>query len=169
MALIVENGTGKSDAESYISVADADTYVTNYRGATHAWLSLDNTTKEVLLRRAALYLDTHYLNRWKGHATTSSQRLQWPRIDAVTASGWYLDYDSIPEVLGYAQVEAAIRFNEDSENVQPDLTRGGKVKSEKVDVIAITYMDGAPARTVYTQVEEWLKDLIIESGRMVRS
>lgn len=169
MALIVEDGTGKSNAESYLSVADADTYVTNYRGAAHAWLSLDTTTKEVLLRRAALYIDNRYLNRWKGYATTDTQRLEWPRIDAVTSSGWYIACNTIPEALKYAQVEAAIRLNEDEANVQPDLARGGKVKSEKVDVIAITYMDGAPSRTVYTQIDEWLKDLIIEPGKMMRS
>ena len=50
MSLVVEDGTGKADAESYISVADADTYHSN-RGNTD-WAALTTTEKEQLLRGA---------------------------------------------------------------------------------------------------------------------
>ena len=168
MALIVEDGVGKSTADSYISVTDSDTYVTKYHGASHAWISLTTAVKEVLLRRAALYMDDHYLPRWKGYASTDTQALQWPRYNVVTESGWCVDSDDIPDNLQRAQVEAGIRFNTDATAPQPDLDRGGKVKSEKVDVITVVYMDGASSRTMYTQVDELLNDLLHPYGKMVR-
>ena len=45
MALIVEDGTGLANAESYVSVADATTYHTNY-GNT-AWTAIIRSTARV--------------------------------------------------------------------------------------------------------------------------
>ena len=53
MTLVIEDGTGKSNAESYISVADADTYHSN-RGNTD-WAALTTAEKERLLRIATDY------------------------------------------------------------------------------------------------------------------
>lgn len=77
MALIVEDGTGLSTAESYLSVADCDTYHSN-RGNT-AWAALATTAKEQALRKATDYLVQEYRMRWKGTRMTAAQALDWPR------------------------------------------------------------------------------------------
>ena len=64
MALIVEDGTGVSGAESYISVVDADDYHTNHGNTS--WGSADTTAKEIALRKASEYLDGKYGKRWLG-------------------------------------------------------------------------------------------------------
>lgn len=75
MSLIVEDGTGMSTADSYISVADADTYHSSM-GNT-AWPLATEGAREIALRRATQYLDTHY--RWRGSPLSSTQALAWPR------------------------------------------------------------------------------------------
>ena len=74
MALIVENGTGLADAESYVSVADCGTYCTAH-GLT-AWTGTD-AAKEVALRIATQYLDTNYA--FKAEKTYVDQSLEFPR------------------------------------------------------------------------------------------
>jgi hypothetical protein len=54
MALITETGAGLANAESLISVADADTYHSGV-GNTD-WAALSVTDKEQALRRATQYM-----------------------------------------------------------------------------------------------------------------
>ena len=66
MAIVVEDGTGKSTAESYISVADASTYHTA-RGNT-AWAALTtDALREAALRKATDFMRQVYRSRWQGY------------------------------------------------------------------------------------------------------
>jgi hypothetical protein len=56
MALIVEDGTGRADAESYVSVADADTYHANRGELRRGRRSAPPPSKEQLLRQATEYM-----------------------------------------------------------------------------------------------------------------
>ncbi len=58
MTLIVEDGTGLNDAESYGSVADSLIYHTNMGNTS--WAAFTEPNQEVYLRRATQYLDTTY-------------------------------------------------------------------------------------------------------------
>jgi len=58
MPLIVEDNTGLANAESYISVADADVYLANM-GRT-SWAAATTAAKEIALRKATQYIDTAY-------------------------------------------------------------------------------------------------------------
>ena len=42
-------------------------------------------------------------------------------------------------------------------NMSPDLERGGKVIREKIDVIDISYSEGAPATTRFLEIDNLLK------------
>ena len=78
MALIVEDGSIVTDAESYISVADADTYLAKY-GKDAVWSTKTVEQKEVLLRSSRLYMDTKY--SWKGSQATQGHTTNWPRSE----------------------------------------------------------------------------------------
>ena len=65
MVLIVEDGTGKADAESYLSVADADTYHTKH-GDSADWDGASTGDKEEALRMGTQYLDATYNTLWIG-------------------------------------------------------------------------------------------------------
>jgi hypothetical protein len=56
MTLIVEDGSGKSDADSYISIADITDYNEKYVGDTD-WATLAVDAQERAARNATQYLD----------------------------------------------------------------------------------------------------------------
>jgi len=85
MTLIVEDGTGKADAESYASVAYADARMAAM-GMT-IWTELNEPEKEQALRRATQYMEDYYRLKWKGTRTTTVQALNWPRTDVYVPDG----------------------------------------------------------------------------------
>jgi len=78
MALDVEDGTGKSTAESYISVSDASAYHSARGNSAWAALATD-ALREEALRRATDYMVQIYRMLWKGVKNSSTQALDWPR------------------------------------------------------------------------------------------
>ena len=96
MALIVEDGTGKADAESYISVADCDALLISWGRSTTEWTSLDEAGKEAQLRNSTMYIDSNYSHCFTGEVSNDSQALAWPRIDAYKKNGQYIPSNSIP-------------------------------------------------------------------------
>lgn len=75
MAIIVEDGTGLADAESFASVAEADAYCT-LRGLAD-WAALTTGAKEAALVNATEYLSDAF--DWVGERLTDEQALAWPR------------------------------------------------------------------------------------------
>ncbi len=132
MALIVEDGTGKSDAESYISVANADTYVVENLTST-LWDAATDTTKEQALRTSARYIDGTYVNRWKGTKASNTQALDWPRFDVEVDPGFFLPSTELPTNLVQAAAELAVKHVEDSSGIVPDIS-GPSVTEERVKV-----------------------------------
>ncbi len=87
-SLIVEDGTGKPDANSYASVAEADAY---HEAQLHAlaWEAATVPVKEKALAMATRTLDA--MVQWTGTRATATQALAWPR------KGTVLDGLPIPE------------------------------------------------------------------------
>jgi hypothetical protein len=159
MALTVEDGTGLAAADSYISEANADAYAVARYGATDPFAVLTTAQQEEKLRLAAQELDGEYLERLKGVRKTQLQGLAWPRKNVRDLDDYAVDADSVPVVVQEAQVEYARRIT-DGTDIHPDQERGGRVKREKIDVIDITYMDGAPASTIFDQVDRMMRSLL---------
>jgi hypothetical protein len=85
MSLIVEDGSGLPDAESYASVNTADAYHANFNNA--AWTAASTAVKEAALRRATQYLDSRY--KFLGYRLHYNQALMWPR-SGIWLEGVYL-------------------------------------------------------------------------------
>lgn len=172
MALVVEDGTGRSDAESYLSVAAANTFHTNHGNS--AWSGAD-AAKEQALRRATRYVDGHYRARWKGFKRLRTQALEWPRYDVYDLSGYDVDSDSVPAAVQHATAEAALREIASPGSLQPDLERGGMVQSKSVQAGPVssstTYAAGASARKLFSVLDELLSALIRSAStvKLVRS
>lgn len=145
------------NSESYISVANARTYISNFYGTSHAFYSLSDTVTEQLLRRSAQFMEGKYENRWRGYRKTYEQALAWPRtsVDDPLRSPLVEELSYPQAILGRAQVEIAIRLNAGTD-VNPDLDRGGMVKRERADVLEIEYFEGAPGSFSMPQVDEIL-------------
>lgn len=76
MSLIVEDGTGLPNAESYVSVAQADAYFS--ATAVADWAAATLADREVALRRATAYMDARY--SFRGERLRTVQALAWPRV-----------------------------------------------------------------------------------------
>jgi len=160
MSLIVEDGTVVAGAESYLSLADANSHHSDRDNSL--WTGTD-AVKEAALRKATDYLRQYYRQRWKGIPVSSVQTLDWPRSgviveDLADALGEELGSNVVPQEVKTTTAELAVRALGGS--LAPDLPRGGRIKSEKVDVIAVSYEDGAPTGPRYPAVERTLAPLL---------
>ncbi len=158
--MTVEDGTGLDSANSYVSLVECNTYHAE-RGNT-AWTG-DDTVKEAALIKATQYIDGRYRKRWKGIPLSSSQALCWPREDIFDDR--YQEITGIPSHLKYAVCEAALRALTDDLN--PDLERGGRIKREKVGPIETEYSDTAPSRTVFPAINDLLSGYLKGNGLQV--
>lgn len=81
MALIVEDGTGLTNSESYISTAELTAYGTKW-GLS---FGSDTTKLEALCRKATRAIDLLY--EFIGERATDDQALEWPRSGDEAPSG----------------------------------------------------------------------------------
>tara|TARA_Y100000310_G_scaffold184118_1_gene184252 strand:+ start:117 stop:620 length:504 start_codon:yes stop_codon:yes gene_type:complete len=104
ITLVVEDGTGLSTANTYISLADAETYflgrlnVTDWSGATDA-------NKDIALAMATTLLDDYF--KFEGDKVTDTQALEWPRFD-IHIGGFHIPSTTIPQRLKDATAEYAM-------------------------------------------------------------
>ena len=80
--LVVEDGTGKADANSYVSLADSTTYL-EIEGSD-VWVDLANDQKDLMLARAARLIDRYC--EFTGCPLNSTQALEYPRSNAFDYS-----------------------------------------------------------------------------------
>jgi hypothetical protein len=153
MAIVIEDGTGKADAEAYISVADADTYFAA-RGNS-AWAALTTEQKEQALRRAVDYMTAVYGQRWKGERSSTTQALDWPRDGVLGVAS-----DVAPVPVQRANAELALRAS--AGDLLAD--QGAQVKQEVVGPISVTYADGARQWIRYAMVDGMLAGLLRDGG-----
>lgn len=155
MALIVEDGTGLSTAESYVSLAAFQSYC-DARGYNYD--AYDDEVIEQRLRTASTYIDTIF--RYKGSRSSASQALEFPRIDLYDWSS--LLVTGVPNRVKHACAELA--FKGLTESLYQDLDRGGKVSSESVGPVSVTYADDAPAGKVWTVAHNLLQPYVRKKG-----
>lgn len=161
MALEVEDGTGKANAESYISVADADTRQSSLGMTT--WASLTTDEKEQALRRATIYMEGAYSSLWKGTRSSSAQALSWPRSGAMV-HGYALSGGVVPENVKGACADLALKAA--AGELAADLTRA--VKREKLGPLETEYADNSPQSKRYPSIDMILSAYLKGSSAMVR-
>lgn len=166
MELIVEDGSCKPGADSWVTLADANAHFANYGGF---WDGSDSD-KEAALRRAALWMSTSLI--WSGTKSCSGNRLAWPRSGTSDCDGNTIPDDAIPDAVVLAQLAAASAELASPGILTPTITPGQQVLREKVDVLEVQYMTPlqqgvAPStydatvalRPVMTQISDYLRCL----------
>jgi hypothetical protein len=93
-AIVVEDGTGIANANSYLSVANAQLYF-DARLYPEAWNAFDPDKKSAALQWSTKLIDAN--TQWKGYRTTTTQALEWPRIYVPDnrISPWHWTYDPL--------------------------------------------------------------------------
>jgi hypothetical protein len=153
MAIVVEDGTIVSGANSYVSEADLEAFATA-RGIT---LTADPA---ILLIKAMDYIESL---GYKGYKSSSTQELQWPRY-GVYVDGYCIDSDVIPTALKNGLMQTAISIDE---GYDPTATLTQAVKRERVDVIEVEYMDGSSASPIIKKINLSLSKLLSGYGGSV--
>jgi hypothetical protein len=160
VALIVEDGTGLANAESFISVADATTYHAARGNAAWAALASD-TIREQCLRKATDYMEAVYRLRWSGYRTGTIQVLSWPRyavprkdyaVFAGHALTSYYASDAVPATVANACAELALRAA--TGELSPDIERA--VSRETIGPITVEYEKGSLQSKRFEAVDNML-------------
>lgn len=98
MALIIEDGTGRANAEAY---ADATAFAVWHLAFYGTATTATNPAAEAAIRRAVAYLDGL---AWIGiPAYGRAQALAWPRGNAVDRNGYGFEVDAVPREVIEAQ------------------------------------------------------------------
>jgi len=135
MALIVEDGTGVSGANTYVSLSDFKSWADD-RGITYG----NDAAVTQQIYRAMDYIES--LN-FLGFKANEDQALQWPRYE-VYIDGYSVDGTEIPNQLKLAVYEA-IKVEIDGYSEMNPIDR--KTISETVGDISVTYTSNSASKT----------------------
>ena len=147
--------------DSYLSVADADTYWSDRNNST--WSAASEAEKEAALREATQYLDANYT--WTGVLSVSDQVLDWPRFGAYDDEGRELS--DIPTKVGQSCAELALAALS-SRLVPVGSASGQETKKEKVGDIEVEYYEGSSTVGTYDFVDMLLSSFIEYDGTTIQ-
>jgi len=141
VTLVVEDGTGLSNANSYLTATEAEAILCVNPTAFTAWSALDATQKDTFLVWASGYLDD-YID-WNGYKSVKTSGLRWPRCGVYDRDGCIINEDEIPDQLKQAVAEASVfLINNDaaaSGGQSSNLPEG--IKRVKADVVEIEFFE----------------------------
>jgi len=149
MAFLVETGTGITDANSYISVEEADNYFTDIN-PQEIWFTKNTQQRERVLMNGTQFIDNQY--SYIGTKASETQGLQWPREDAIDNNGY--EVTGVPKNIKQATCEAALRAFDST--LYTDTDTNGATKLTKVDVIEVEYFEGTTSTNPYTIIDQLL-------------
>lgn len=167
MSLTIEDGTSKTDANSFISLVDADAFHSSM-GNT-GWTGTD-PVKEQALVRATAYLEMKYGLRWAGYRKNSTQALSWPRQFVPVPNlliPEYITDTSIPTEIKNACAILALKAL--SAELVSDEERA--VISESVSgAVSVTYSEFSQQQKVYPEITMLLNRYLAASSglQMIR-
>jgi hypothetical protein len=159
VALIVEDGSGRPDANGYAVVAEADAYWQDRDNAV--WAGATTAAKEAGLIQATQFLDAGFA--WRGSRIDRDQALDWPRIGAVDDEGLERDSNSVPTEIKQATFELALQAL--SGALLPAESRGGLIDRVKAGSVEVEFAERAPAGRTYEFVERIIDGLTEGSAR----
>lgn len=137
MAFIVEDGTGKPDANSLVSVAEWDEYHTLRGNTAMVALSEADKQKYLVLGTDAV---AAFRSLWLGSRVSISQATDWPRNGVYIANGdelWLLASNQVPVEVKAGVIELGV-LSHAGKLVPTDKRGKSKVK---VGPLEVTYDD----------------------------
>lgn len=154
--LIIEDGTGVTNANTYSNDAEYTAYATS-RGLT---IGSDATIREKELILAMDFLES-MRSKFQGIKSAQGNSLQWPR-NSVFIDGFSIDNDFIPVELKNSQIEAAAYA---SANDLISNKASQNVSSESVDGLSRSYFSGGKTGSgALDRINVWLKPLLKQNS-----
>ena len=145
---------------SYVTVAEADTYMALHARGFDLWQILDNPTKERALGTAYRSLERQ---RWKGAKTVDTQTQEWPRTGVTDKYGNAVATGTVPQEIKNAQIELAVEISQDDAaetNTNASRTTS-RVKAEGVEV---EWFSPQEAGRYTTAVQELIGQFLAAGG-----
>lgn len=154
ITLIVEDGSRPIGANTYASVADADTYHAD-RGFA-AWADATDDEKATALIKA-----TDYLNglSWTGRKV-AMRPMAWPRVD-VEVDGYAVGSDEVPDAIVNACCYMAGEF---VGGADPLAAQDRALSSMKVGSVEMAWEQGSNAAPQYPALKAILRGLIMSDN-----
>jgi hypothetical protein len=175
--VVVENGDGLPDANSYIG----DIFLLEYFNEARIirWSELEDPDKDTLLVAASQFIDLSFA--WLGRKKTHTQGLNWPRADVCWANT-KIPVDGVPPAVLKASAEAVwILLEQDAVNGSLFPAEGdAQVKKEQLGSLSQEYFEkkteGSDGVTPYAILNQLLQGLYrktqpggVVEGRVLRS
>ena len=161
LTLIKEDGTGRSDANSYADIAQGDVFFSGHLYPDY-W---EAANEERRIR--ALVMATKVINaewQFNGETAVEGQALQWPRAecpDPDGEAGAFVAEYIVPVPIVHATCQLALRL------LQPDRTQdppGEGIYSEWTEFTGKRY----DARTRKPALPAWVQSYLLKYGVPIR-
>ncbi len=148
MALVIEDGTGKTNSNSFATAAETIAYA-EARG--FSFPSVEADVEPLLVKAADFLLGLE--EGMKGLRTNQDQRLPFPRVRVLLFKNVdYIASDEIPGRLKEVQMRLAVSAYANSNTLIPDGT-GQEVVREKVGPLEVQYAERGTG-TVHPQFNQ---------------
>ncbi len=161
--VIVENGSLVPNANSFATRDTVAAYCDN-RG--YAFSISDTAAADRAIIRAGDWMKNTRRIMYRGALIGATQAMPWPRQDASFYRGPAIATNVVPQCVIDAQCELAYRTLAGTD-LQPDLDRGGQIKSEKVGPFETEYFPGAPPEIVIQAVLGILAPVLLDPGTVI--
>jgi hypothetical protein len=127
MALTLIATAGASNANTYSTLAEAETYFEK-RLHKSDWTDETDANKNIALVMSTRLLDEYFL--WHGFQYSSSQALLWPRSNVFDVEGNPVTAGTIPDFLKDATAEFAMFLLAEDKSVESDMKGYKSIKIE---------------------------------------
>lgn len=148
--MVVEDGTGLPDANSYVDLNDAQQWIDlqlNYA----AWDALSSDQMSQWLILASSFLDTYFI--WNGYKEYAASGLRWPRTGVYDQDGNPVAADSVPLAVSRATAEMGVFLMRGERTGDPAMSG---IRELKVDVIDLKFDIGTVAPAIPTRIAAML-------------
>lgn len=150
--------------DTYVSLADADTYWESYAGGTN-WADATDPNKEKALREATQFVDKSY--HFVGdHTGLNSQVLAWPRYNAIDKQGRSLNSTDIPhavkDAVSYLAEQAL------GASLLQSKDRGGAIRKVKAGSVEVEYEENSITQKSFPYADLLLREITDGSSSVRR-
>lgn len=165
LTVIVENGQGLTNSNSYVTVAEATAYFEGRLYST-TWTSAGATLQAQAVVMAARMIDSEI--QFNGFKLNAAQALQWPRVECPdpdisddvfsgSAVGPFILSDIVPKPVKDASCELALKLLQGDRTVDSGGGAGGIREVEISGAIRVAFVDGInPLPAIPDQVANML-------------
>lgn len=156
VTLVVEDGTGKSDANALVSLAQLKDYA-DERGTAYSAYT-DDQLNGAIVRASAFLTNAFVWGGLKVHGR--DQTMAWPRVNMTDREGWVVLPTEVPREVVAACVEIALYEAATPGAMNPSVVLSDKVRSEQIGSVRVEYANlftsASDARPTLTVIHDLL-------------